>query len=113
MNEWNKEICGETGYSPIGAVVGATYPEELVVLRKKMPKAIFLVPGYGAQGGGAEDIIGAFNEDGLGAIVNNSRGVIFAYQKSDLESKAAAREAVIKMQQDINRTLEQNNKKYW
>ncbi|GAU80001.1 orotidine-5'-phosphate decarboxylase [Fusibacter sp. 3D3] len=113
VSKWNDEICGETGYSPIGAVVGATYPEELISLRKQMPKAIFLVPGYGAQGGGAQDVLGAFNEDGLGAIVNNSRGILFAYQKSDLDYKEAAREAVIKMRNDINEALEKDQKKYW
>ncbi|MDR0978577.1 MAG: orotidine-5'-phosphate decarboxylase [Lachnospiraceae bacterium] len=71
----------ETGYSPIGAVVGATYPEQSIGLRKIMKKNIFLVPGYGAQGASASDICGNFNEDGLGAIVNSSRGIIFAYKK--------------------------------
>ncbi len=113
VSEWNDEICGASGYSPIGAVVGATYPEELVALRKQMPKAIFLVPGYGAQGGGAQDVLGAFNKDGLGALVNNSRGIIFAYQKSNLGYKEAAREAVIKMKNDINEALERDQKKYW
>ena len=78
-----------------------------------MPKAIFLVPGYGAQGGGAQDVLGAFNKDGLGALVNNSRGIIFAYQKSNLGYKEAAREAVIKMKNDINEALERDQKKYW
>lgn len=113
VNEWNDELCGECGYSPIGAVVGATYPEELEILRKRMPKAIFLVPGYGAQGGGAKDVLGAFNKDGLGAIVNNSRGIIFAFEKSTLGYKEAARDAVLKMQQDINEALEADQKKYW
>lgn len=113
VNTWNDELCGESGYSPIGAVVGATYPEELEILRKRMPKAIFLVPGYGAQGGGAKDVLGAFNKDGLGAIVNNSRGIIFAFEKSTLGYKEAAREAVLKMQQDINEALEADQKKYW
>jgi len=113
VNAWNDELCGESGYSPIGAVVGATYPEELEILRKRMPKAIFLVPGYGAQGGGAKDVLGAFNKDGLGAIVNNSRGIIFAFEKSTLGYKEAAREAVLKMQQDINEALEADQKKYW
>ena len=113
VNTWNDELCGESGYSPIGAVVCATYPEELEILRKRMPKAIFLVPGYGAQGGGAKDVLGAFNKDGLGAIVNNSRGIIFAFEKSTLGYKEAAREAVLKMQQDINEALEADQKKYW
>lgn len=113
VNGWNEEFCGDSGYSPIGAVVGATYPEELESLRRKMPKAILLVPGYGAQGGGAKDVIGAFNEDGLGAIINNSRGIIFAYQKSKSEYGVAAREATLKMRDEINALLEEQGKKYW
>jgi len=108
VNEWNETICGNSGYSPIGAVVGATYPEELVKLRSKMPKAILLVPGYGAQGGGAKDVIGAFDENGLGALINNSRGIIYAYQKSDKNYRDAAREATIKMRDDINLAIEQH-----
>jgi len=72
---------GECGYSNIGAVVGATYPEELAVIRKAMPQTVFLVPGYGAQGGTAEDVRGAFNPDGYGAVVSSSRGIIFAHEK--------------------------------
>ena len=68
-------------YSNVGAVVGATYPEMSKILRKLMPKTYFLVPGYGAQGGTAEDLKYCFNEDGLGAIVNSSRGIIAAYKK--------------------------------
>jgi orotidine-5'-phosphate decarboxylase len=72
------EVCkGEYGYSPIGAVVGATYPREAESLRADMPHSYFLVPGYGAQGGGAEDVIPCFNPDGLGAIVNSSRGILY------------------------------------
>lgn len=110
---WNEKICGTSGYSPIGAVVGATYPEELDQLRKQMPKAMLLVPGYGAQGGGAKDVIGAFDSKGLGAIINNSRGIIFAFEKSDKDYGQAAKEAVIKMKNDINETLESEGKKYW
>lgn len=110
---WNDKYCGETGYSPVGAVVGATYPEELDALRVKMPKAIFLVPGYGAQGGGADDVVGAFNEDGLGAIVNNSRGILYAYEKNGGHFAEAARHETLKMRDAINDALMRNDKKYW
>jgi orotidine-5'-phosphate decarboxylase len=75
----NAAKVGESGYGSIGAVVGATYPEQLAELRSVMPHAWFLVPGYGAQGGSAADVAGAFDANGLGAIVNNSRGIIFAH----------------------------------
>ncbi len=70
VDDWTEKTDQYKGYSPIGAVVGATYPEESVKLRKLMPKAYFLVPGYGAQGATGKDITGCFNEDGFGAIVN-------------------------------------------
>jgi orotidine-5'-phosphate decarboxylase len=73
------QTAGECGYGAVGAVVGATYPQQLAELRLAMPHAWFLVPGFGAQGGGAQDVAGAFDERGLGAIVNNSRGIIFAH----------------------------------
>lgn len=113
VSQWNEKYCGDSGYSPIGAVVGATYPEELARLRKRMPKTILLVPGYGAQGGGAEDIIGAFNEDGLGAIINNSRGIIFAYEKKGIPYQEAAKEAVLEMKHAIQSALEKSGKKFW
>lgn len=72
-------FAGEYGYSPIGAVVGATYPEEAARLRTIMPKSYFLVPGYGAQGGKAKDILPCFNTDGLGAVVNSSRGILYSH----------------------------------
>ena len=81
VNEWGKDTIGESGYSSVGAVVGATYPEMGKVLRKIMPKSFILVPGYGAQGGKAADLVHYFNEDGLGAIVNSSRGIIAAYKQ--------------------------------
>lgn len=81
VKEIGQTSLGECGYSDFGAVVGATYPEELAVLRKAMPNAVFLVPGYGTQGGTAEDARGAFNSDGYGAVVSSSRGIIFAYEK--------------------------------
>lgn len=111
VEEINKQFDGEFG--PIGAVVGATYPEELLKLRKLMPKAYFLVPGYGAQGGGASDVLDAFNKDGLGAIINSSRGVIFNYEKTNTSVREGARLAVEEMNQAINTVLEENNKKYW
>lgn len=108
--EWgNASMDGE--YSNVGAVVGATYPEMSKILRKLMPKTYFLVPGYGAQGGTAEDLKYCFNQDGLGAIVNSSRGIIAAYKK-DTYAKfgpehfgEASRQAVIDMIADIGRVL--------
>jgi orotidine-5'-phosphate decarboxylase len=78
---WAGPYKGSSGYSLAGAVVGATYPEELAELRSCMPGIVFLVPGYGSQGGTAADVAAAFDEDGLGAVVNNSRGLVFAYQQ--------------------------------
>ena len=94
-------------YSYIGAVVGATYPEMGKILRKIMPKSYILVPGYGAQGGKGADLVHFFNEDGLGAIVNSSRGIIAAYQQEKYASFGAehfgeaARAAVEDMRKDI------------
>lgn len=105
--QWGEECMGDE-YSNVGCVVGATYPEMGKVLRKIMPKTYILVPGYGAQGGTAKDLAPYFNEDGLGAIVNSSRGIIAAY-KQDKYSKFgdenyadASRQAVIDMINDIN-----------
>ena len=107
VNRWGKELKGRKGYSSIGAVVGATHPNEAVVLRKLMPKCVFLVPGYGAQGGGAADIVPCFNKDGMGAVVNSSRGIIFAYQKTgnEREFDLAAAEAAVRMREAINKAL--------
>lgn len=86
-----ERICsdniGSDGYGPIGAVVGATYPEELAELRKMMPHVPLLIPGYGAQGGGANDVAAAFDEKGLGAVINSSRGINFAYKKEPYASE--------------------------
>ena len=79
--QWGEEHMGESGYSYVGAVVGATYPEQGEILRKVMPKSFILVPGYGAQGGKGKELVHFFNEDGLGAIVNSSRGIIAAYKQ--------------------------------
>jgi orotidine-5'-phosphate decarboxylase len=113
VNEYAANSTGLSGYSPIGAVVGATYPEEASDLRKIMPKSIFLVPGYGAQGGAAKDIIPCFNEDGLGAVVSSSRGIIFAHTNNNCsreEYKAAVQAAVTKMQEEIYTTLKSTYK---
>src|SRR5699024_4260208 len=79
VNQWGEELIGDYGYSNIGAVVGATYPEELKELRLIMPKEYFLVPGYGAQGGKIEDILGGFDKRGLGSVINASRSIMCAY----------------------------------
>jgi len=87
------DLCmGEYGYSSIGAVVGATYPEEAVSLRKIMPKSYFLVPGYGAQGGSEKDILPCFNTDGLGAIVNSSRGILYTHMSDGKRTKCSRQE---------------------
>ena len=108
---WGSEVMGDE-YSYVGAVVGATYPEMGKVLRKVMPKAYILVPGYGAQGGKGKDLVHFFNEDGLGAIVNSSRGIIAAYkQEQNAKFGAenfgdASRAAVETMVADIKGALE-------
>ena len=110
VNEWAMQCMGDD-YSYVGAVVGATYPEMGKVLRKVMPKSFILVPGYGAQGGKAEDLVHFFNEDGLGAIVNRSRGIIAAYAKEEYAKFGeanfadASRQAAIDMINDINGAL--------
>lgn len=102
--KWGAETIGKYGYSRVGGVVGATYPAQLSELRKKLPHTFFLVPGYGAQGGGAKDVAPAFDENGLGAIVNASRSIMTAWQQTSAEeqyfAKAAAREAM-RMKEDI------------
>ena len=111
--EWGADHMGSCGYSYIGAVVGATYPEMGKALRKVMPKSYILVPGYGAQGGKGKDLVHFFNEDGFGAIINSSRGIIAAYQqeayaKFGAENFAeASRQAVLDMQADIEQALSQ------
>lgn len=108
---WGEECMGDS-YSYVGAVVGATYPEQGKVLRKIMPKAYILVPGYGAQGGQGKDLVHFFNEDGLGAIVNSSRGIIAAYKQEKYGKfgpehfAEASRAAVEDMAADIRQALE-------
>lgn len=105
--KWGEECMGN-GYSYVGAVVGATYPEQGKILRKIMPKTLILVPGYGAQGGQGKDLVHYFNEDGLGAIVNSSRGIICAYKQEQYASFGsenyadASRQAALDMIADIN-----------
>ena len=109
--QWGEEHMGDT-YSYVGAVVGATYPEMGAVLRKLMPKTFILVPGYGAQGGQGKDLVNFFNEDGLGAIVNSSRGIIAAYKQEKYASFGpenfgdASRAAVEDMAADTRQALE-------
>ncbi|QDS95293.1 Orotidine 5'-phosphate decarboxylase [Roseimaritima multifibrata] len=86
----NATRVGASGYGPVGAVVGATYPEQLAELRKAMPQAYLLIPGFGAQGGGAQDVAAGFHPNGLGAVVNNSRGIIFAHQRPEYAEKFGA-----------------------
>ena len=108
---WGSEVMGDE-YSYVGAVVGATYPEMGKVLRKVMPKSYILVPGYGAQGGKGKDLVHFFNEDGLGAIVNSSRGIIAAYKQEQYAKFGAenfgdaSRAAVETMIADIKGALE-------
>ena len=107
---WGEELMGDA-YSYVGAVVGATYPEIGKVLRKVMPKSFILVPGYGAQGGKGADLVHYFNEDGLGAIVNSSRGIIAAYKQEKYAQFGAehfadaSRQAVLDMIEDIDGAL--------
>ena len=110
VNEWGASSM-DGDYSNVGAVVGATYPEMGRVLRKVMPKAYILVPGYGAQGGQGKDLVDFFNPDGLGAIVNSSRGIIAAYTKEQYAKFGeknfgeASRQAALDMIADINGAL--------
>lgn len=111
VNEWGADTIGSNGYSEAGAVVGATYPEIGAKLRKIMPHAYILVPGYGAQGGRGKDLAHFFNEDGLGAIVNSSRGIIAAWKKEEYAAYGpegyaeASRAAVIAMKKDISEAV--------
>ena len=108
IEKWGAGTEGKHGYTRAGAVAGATYPEELQKLRARMPHTFLLVPGYGAQGGTAEDVKYAFNEKGHGAIVNSSRGIICAWQKTGkngADYQEAARAAAIAMRDDICRFI--------
>ena len=102
--QWGEALPGKYGYSGVGAVVGATYPEQLKEMREKAPHTFFLVPGYGAQGGGAQDAKNAFDKNGLGAIINSSRGIMCAWKKQGLtedDFAVAARNEALRMKADI------------
>lgn len=108
IEKWGAGTEGKYGYTRAGAVAGATYPEELQKLRARMPHTFLLVPGYGAQGGTAEDVQYAFQENGRGAVVNSSRGIICAWQKTGkngADYQEAARAAAIAMRDDICRFI--------
>jgi len=112
VDEWGRDVIGERGYSSVGAVVGATYPIQAITTRKLMSKAIILVPGVGAQGATGKDTIPNFNKDGQGAIINSSRGIIFAYQteqfkRNEFEFDKAARESALAMKDDITSALKE------
>lgn len=112
VNSWGEELIGEYGYSSISSVVGATYREQLEELRKIMPHSYFLIPGYGAQGGKAEDIALGF-ENGIGGIVNSSRGLMCAYKSDRWKEKyseeqfaEATRAEAIRMREDLNQAIQ-------
>lgn len=111
IDKWGEDLIGKNGYSEVGAVVGATHKEQAKRLRQIMPKSFFLVPGYGAQGGKAEDLAVCFDKNGLGAIINSSRGIIanhmteqFKHLK-DKDFAKASREAVLHMKEDLRRCI--------
>lgn len=102
--QWGEASRGAYGYSAVGAVVGATYPAQLAELRRALPHTFFLVPGYGAQGGGANDVVPAFDAEGLGAVINSSRGIMCAYKKGDYAEEQyaeAARAEAIRMRDEL------------
>ncbi len=106
--QWGEDTRGAHGYSAVGAVVGATYPAQLGELRQALPHTMFLVPGYGAQGGGAKDVAPAFDKRGLGAIINSSRAIMCAYKKGEWKEEdyaAAARAEAIRMRDEIASAL--------
>ena len=111
VNDWGSDLIGENGYSSVGAVVGATHPKQLEELRDKMQNTFFLIPGYGAQGGKAEDIALGF-KDGIGGIVNASRSLMCAYKKDEYKEKyseeeygKATRAEAIRMRDELNSAI--------
>lgn len=108
INKWGQDLIGKNGYSEVGAVVGATHKKQAEDLRKIMPNTFFLVPGYGAQGGKAEDLAVCFDKNGLGAIINSSRGIIANHLKHNYFEKdfaKFAKEAVLEMKNDLRRCI--------
>ena len=117
VNEWGKDLIGENGYSSISAVVGATYPKQLQELRETMPHSYFLIPGYGAQGGKAEDIALGFDKNGLGGIINASRSLMCAYKSDNWKDKfteeqyaEATRAEAIRMRDELNSAIKEEEK---
>lgn len=115
VEKWGEELRGEYGYSSVAAVVGATYPEQLKEIREKAPHTYFLIPGYGAQGGKAEDIALGFDENGLGGIVNASRSLMCAYKSdkwkekySEAEYGKATRAEALEMKEVLNKAIKNN-----
>lgn len=102
VEKWGESSVGKYGYSSVGAVVGATHPEEAARLRKELPHTFFLIPGYGAQGANAQMLKCCFAENGLGGVVNNSRGILCAYRKNGGSYYEAARAAALAMQRDLS-----------
>ena len=105
VEKWGESTIGKYGYSAVGAVVGATHPTEAARLREVLPHTFFLIPGYGAQGGNAEMLKSCFGANGLGGVVNNSRGILCAYKKNGGTYYDAAREACIAMQKDLSSVI--------
>ena len=105
MEEISRGTVGGYGFTRVGAVVGATYPEEAELLRKRLGSTFFLVPGYGAQGGSAAEAARAFDENGRGAIINSSRGIIAAWKKSGGDYAAAARDEALRMREELRREI--------
>ena len=111
VEEWGESTRGETGYSVIGAVVGATYPQQGTALRARMPHTFFLVPGYGAQGATGKDIAGCFDANGNGAIVNASRSILCAWKKREgVPFDKAARDEALRMREDLCASLKEMGK---
>jgi orotidine-5'-phosphate decarboxylase len=107
VGDWGRDFVGKYGYSSVGAVVGATQKEEAEKIRARHKHMFFLIPGYGAQGGSAKDISVSFDKNGLGAVVNNSRGIICAHKKfPELKYYGAAKKAVLMMKDDLAREIE-------
>ncbi len=116
INEWGKDLIGENGYSAVSVVVGATHPKQLEELRQIMPNAFFLIPGYGAQGGKAEDIALGFDQNGIGGIINASRSLMCAYKKDIWKEKykeeefaSATRAEAIRMRDELNTAIKNAN----
>ena len=105
VEKWGESTIGKYGYSAVGAVVGATHPTEAARLRAVLPHTFFLIPGYGAQGGNAEMLKSCFGANGLGGVVNNSRGILCAYKKNGGTYYEAAREACVAMQKDLSSVI--------